>query len=170
MTRRVRVAVIGHGRKAEEVAAVFRALWPAELRRPQLGEGEALQASYDEIVRDDRVDAVVLAAPEESQADLAWQALAAGKHVLVTGPLARNADTAMSLVELSERVGRCLLVAHPLVFHDGIRKLRELVELGRLGEIYTICSTSIERRASSGARARTRWRLCSTSWPTCRRT
>jgi predicted dehydrogenase len=62
--------------------------------------------------------------------------LEAQKHVLVEQPLALRAREAEELVALASRRGRLLMVAEPLLFQPATRKLKELIELGRLGDVY----------------------------------
>ena len=81
------------------------------------------------------MDAVVVATPVPTHADLARRALAAGKHVFVEKPMALGADDAEELVALAEERGLVLMPGHLLLYHPGVAKLKELVDSGELGEI-----------------------------------
>ena len=81
------------------------------------------------------MDAVVVATPVPTHADLARKALAAGKHVFVEKPMALGADDAEELVALAEERGLVLMPGHLLLYHPGVAKLKELVDSGELGEI-----------------------------------
>jgi predicted dehydrogenase len=88
------------------------------------------------LINDPQVDAVVIATPVSSHFDLALAALKAGKHVLVEKPLASNSDQARQLIDEAAARKLVLLVDHTFVYTDAVRKIRELISSGQLGEIY----------------------------------
>ena len=92
-------------------------------------------SSFDELLADDAVEAVVVATPVPTHAELARRALAAGKHVFVEKPMALRADDAEALVALAEERGLALLPGHLLLYHPGVLKLKELVDAGELGQV-----------------------------------
>jgi predicted dehydrogenase len=98
-------------------------------------------SSLDELLDDESLDAVAIATPPETRRELAKRALEAEKHVLVRSPLALGSEEADELVRLAEQRGRCLMVVHLLLLHPAIRKLKELIDLGRLGELYYLTGT-----------------------------
>ncbi len=87
---------------------------------------------------DPELDAIALATPVPSHADLATRVLEAGKHCFVEKPLAQSVVDAERAVAASERSGRILMVGHLLEYHPGVQKLKELATAGELGEIYYI--------------------------------
>jgi predicted dehydrogenase len=82
------------------------------------------------------VEAVVVSAQAETHRELAGRALEAGKHVLVEKPLTTNAREGLELVELAEARSRVLLVGHTFLYNAGVRKVRELIDCGELGDVY----------------------------------
>jgi predicted dehydrogenase len=88
------------------------------------------------LINDPQIDAVVIATPVNSHFELAMAALKAGKHVLVEKPLAARADQACKLVDEAAARNLVLLVDHTFVYTDAVRKIRELISSGKLGEIY----------------------------------
>ncbi len=84
---------------------------------------------------DPELDAVAIATPVSSHAHLALAALEAGKHVLVEKPLAASVAEAQMIVQKAEQVGRVLLVDHTFIYTPAVRKIRELVESGELGDL-----------------------------------
>jgi predicted dehydrogenase len=88
------------------------------------------------IINDPAVDAVIIATPVSSHFELALAALKAGKHVLVEKPLATTSDQACQLIEVAAARNLVLLVDHTFVYTDAVRKMRELISTGALGEIY----------------------------------
>lgn len=89
-----------------------------------------------ELINDPQIDAVVIATPVSSHFDLALAALQAGKHVLVEKPLAAKSDQARKLVDEANARNLVLLVDHTFVYTPAVRKIRELITLGALGQIY----------------------------------
>ncbi|HWD76787.1 MAG TPA: Gfo/Idh/MocA family oxidoreductase [Solirubrobacteraceae bacterium] len=94
---------------------------------------------FSELLDDPSLDAVVLATPVPTHAELAIRTLDAGKHCFVEKPLALSAADAERAVDAAQRADRVLMVGHLLEYHPGVRKLKELTESGQLGEeIYYI--------------------------------
>lgn len=89
-----------------------------------------------ELIDDPSIDAVAIATPVSTHYDLALRALQAGKHVLVEKPLASDTDQVQHLIEIAQRRNRVLMVDHTFVYTGAVRKIRELVESGGLGEMY----------------------------------
>ena len=87
------------------------------------------------MLSDDTVDAVVVATPVPTHYALAKQALEAGKHVFVEKPPAMRAEEMEELVELARAGGRVLMPGHLLLYHPGLRKVKELVDAGEVGEV-----------------------------------
>jgi predicted dehydrogenase len=90
---------------------------------------------FDDLLADQALDAVVIATPVVTHADLARHALAAGKHVFVEKPLALSAGEAEELVALATERDLVLMPGHLLLYHPGVAKLKELVDAGELGHI-----------------------------------
>ena len=97
--------------------------------------GQATE-SYTDLLIDTKIDAVAIATPVSTHFKLAMEALQAGKHVLVEKPLASSSEQAKQLIEEAERVNRVLMVDHTFVYTGAVRKIRELVAAGALGDIY----------------------------------
>ncbi len=144
----IRVGVIGYGYWGPNLVRNFIAAPGSEvtrvcdLRKQRLSSlGKiypALQTCSDptELINDPQVDAVVIATPVSSHFDLALSALQAGKHVLVEKPLTTRSDQARKLVDEAAARNLVLLVDHTFVYTDAVRKIRELITSGQLGDIY----------------------------------
>lgn len=89
-----------------------------------------------ELIEDPSIDAVAIATPVSTHYDLAFRALKEGKHVLVEKPLASDTEQVQHLIEHASKSNRVLMVDHTFVYTGAVRKIRELVESGTLGEIY----------------------------------
>jgi predicted dehydrogenase len=97
----------------------------------------------EDLLEDETLDAIVLATPVPSHADLAVRVLEAGKHCFVEKPLAQSVADAERVVAAAERSHRTLMVGHLLEYHPGVEKLKELADSGELGEIHYIYSNRL---------------------------
>jgi len=93
---------------------------------------------FDDLLADDRLDAVVVATPVPTHYELAHRALSAGKHVFVEKPPAMRHAEMAELLELAKEQNLVLMPGHLLLYHPGVLKLKELVDSGELGEILCV--------------------------------
>jgi predicted dehydrogenase len=97
----------------------------------------------DDLLGDESLDAVVVATPVPSHAELAIGVLGAGKHCFVEKPLAQSEKDAEAVVEAARGAGRVFMVGHLLEYHPGVERLAELVSSGELGELRYIYSNRL---------------------------
>jgi predicted dehydrogenase len=93
--------------------------------------------SYEELLASD-VEGVVIATPVPTHYALAKQALEAGKHVLVEKPPAMKAAEIDELVALAAERDLVLMPGHLLLYHPAVRKLKELIDGGELGDVLCV--------------------------------
>lgn len=96
----------------------------------------ATTIEHQDLLDSDAVDAVIIATPVHTHFDLAMSALRAGKHVLVEKPLTQTSEQARTLIAEAERRGLVLMVDHTFIYTGAVRKLREMVADGELGNLY----------------------------------
>jgi len=94
-------------------------------RYPQAG----VTGSFAEALADDTVTAVTIATPVPTHYALAKEALEAGKHVFVEKPPAMRGEEMEELVALARAGDRVLMPGHLLLYHPGLRKVKELVDV-----------------------------------------
>lgn len=122
---------------AELVACCDRA--PAALQLLEQRHPWARRSTrVEDLLDDDEVDAVVIATPTETHAELAVRALEAGKHVLVEKPLATSVEECEAID--GARDGNVLMVGHTFVYNAALVALRGLVGEGHLGDIHYVNS------------------------------
>jgi predicted dehydrogenase len=92
--------------------------------------------SIDDVLRAPDVDAVVVATPVSTHYEIARRALEAGKHVLVEKPMTTSAAQAEELVELAEKKQRVLMVDHTFLYTGAVRRIKQMVDSGELGQLY----------------------------------
>ncbi|MCH6255800.1 Gfo/Idh/MocA family oxidoreductase [Puniceicoccaceae bacterium K14] len=82
------------------------------------------------------VDAVYIAVPNKFHAELAIEAMQAGKHVLLEKPFAMNAKEAEEVINVSRQTGRVFTLAMNQRFVKDAQKIKTIAKQGSLGEIY----------------------------------
>lgn len=102
-----------------------------------------VSSSFDDILEDDTINAVALATPAETHADLSIRAMKAGKDVFVEKPMALTLEHARQMREVAEKEGRILMVGHLLEYHPAVLRLREFVDGNELGGINYIYSNRL---------------------------
>jgi predicted dehydrogenase len=128
-------------RNFNDIAALT---WLCDLDEQQLGSMAArypnarATTSFEELLADDGLDAVVIATPVPTHYALAKQALEAGKHVFVEKPPAMRAAEMDELVALAVEHDRVLMPGHLLLYHPGVLKVKELIEQGELGDVLCV--------------------------------
>jgi predicted dehydrogenase len=90
---------------------------------------------YRDILGDPEIDAVALATPVSTHFELAQAALLEGKHVLVEKPMASSTEQCLRLIELAEKKRKTLMVDHTFIYTGAVRKIRELIDAGELGQL-----------------------------------
>jgi len=100
-------------------------------------------ADYRTLVADDAVDAVAVVTPVATHFAIAKELLRAGKHVLLEKPLAATVAEAEELIDLAEQHKRTLMVDHTFVYTGAVRKMKELVDSGELGDLLYFDSVRI---------------------------
>src|SRR5213080_452290 len=90
---------------------------------------------YQKLLADSDLDAVAVVTPVATHFQIAKEALLAGKHVLVEKPLTATAREAEELIELAERNRRTLMVDHTFVYTGAVRKMKEILVSGELGDL-----------------------------------
>jgi predicted dehydrogenase len=91
----------------------------------------------------DQVDAVTIGTPPGTHYSLARSYLDAGKHVLVEKPLAMTVDEAEQLIALANDRGRVLAVVHNFQFTRSVRRTKQLMRSGRLGDIRSMWAVQL---------------------------
>src|SRR5262245_22090958 len=91
---------------------------------------------WHDLIEDPQIDAIVIATPVSTHFELALAALRAGKHVLVSKPLAASAAQARRLIEESDRRRLVLMVDHTFVYTGAVGKIRELVRHPDFGDVH----------------------------------
>lgn len=153
VTGRPRIAVLGCGAWGINHVRVWHELGhlglicdpdPARLEAARAAApGAEVRSDPHQVLAREDIEAVVIASPAVTHADLAVAAIDAGKDVLVEKPLAISVWDAEKVVDLAAARGRVLMVGHVLEYHPATVRLRELVETGSLGKVLYLYSNRL---------------------------
>ncbi len=151
----IRIGVIGYGYWGPNVARNFHASGDCQVaavcdRNPQVLErarralpGATLTTNPDEVTASPDLDAVAVITPVWTHFDLAKAALENGKHVFVEKPFTSTSEQAGRLIELAARRGLQIMVDHTFLFTGAVKKIRQLIGEGALGNLYYYDATRV---------------------------
>ena len=152
MTKQIKVGVVGCGYWGPNLIRNFRALPDCNLKvMCDLNQDRLkhLRALYPEVegsndfnhmINGAGLDAVVIATAVRFHYTMAKASLLAGKHTFIEKPMAASAKECEELVEIAQQKGLVLMIGHTFLYSPAVRKIKELVEWGDLGEIRYICA------------------------------
>ena len=148
----IRIGVAGLGYWGSNLARNLDAIVACELAwccEPDAPRRERARAAYpgvrvtddlEALLGDPDLDAIAIATPVASHAELAGRTIEAGKHCFVEKPLAQTAADAERLADAAAERGVVLMVGHLLEYHPAVVALARLVGEGELGEIHYVHS------------------------------
>jgi len=151
----IRVGVVGYGywgpnlvrNFAETDGVKMSAVCDARPERLALAErrhpGIKTYQSWDDLVADPSLDLVAVSTPVSTHFDIGRAALRSGKHLLVEKPMASDEDQCAGLIDEAASRNLVLMVDHTFAYTPAVRKMRELVVDGSLGDIYYYDSVRI---------------------------
>lgn len=97
-------------------------------------------SSFEDLVQGGRLDAVIISTGVKSHFALTQKSLLAGLHTLVEKPMAGSSAECEQLVDLAAARGLVLMVGHTFLYSPHVRKIKEIVDAGDIGEIQYISS------------------------------
>lgn len=103
----------------------------------------ALVTDYNDLLANPEVEAVAIATPVHTHYPLAKKALEAGKHVLVEKPMAMTSAECMELIAIADERNLTLMVDHTFVYHGAVKRIKDEVDSGSLGELLYFDSVRI---------------------------
>jgi predicted dehydrogenase len=144
----IRIGVIGYGYWGPNIVRNLRDLDSAhvvaicdrspEAQRRAKHAHPTVEIASDatEILRSPSIDAVAIITPVWTHFELAKAALENGKHVFVEKPFTSNSDQADVLIELAQKRDLKIMVDHTFLFTGAVKKIRQLIAQGELGDLY----------------------------------
>jgi len=144
----IRVGVLGYGYWGPNIVRNFQANEGSEVtlvadKNPKTEQRlkkdhPAITFTTDayEVLKSPKIDVVAVVTPVWTHFELAKAALENGKHVFVEKPFTCNVQQAEELIELADRKNLQIMVDHTFLFTGAMKKIRQLVDQGELGELY----------------------------------
>ena len=148
----VRAASVGLGWWGGQLAAASRRSGAVDIVRCFARSPERRQAfaqehggrpaeSFEELLEDPEVDALILATPHSTHMEMIVAAADAGKHVFVEKPLTLKAADGRRAAEAAKAAGVVLQVGHHRRRQPGNRRLRQLIDASGLGVVHLLEAT-----------------------------
>ena len=151
----IRIGVIGYGYWGPNIVRNLRGLEGCEVagvcdlnaaalkRVSQTHPGMPVTANPTDLLTSTEIDAIAVVTPVSTHCELAKAALHNGKHVFIEKPFTCTTRQAEELIELGERKKLTIMVDHTFLFTGAVRKMRELLDDGVLGDLYYYDSTRV---------------------------
>ena len=139
--------VAAHSDEAEVVA--FCDIIPERAKNyaREYGTKDAkVYTDYKELLKDETIDAVIVATPNRSHSFITIDSLEAGKHVLCEKPMAKTCAEGKAMVEAARRTGKILTIGYQNRFRNDVQYVKAACESNDFGEIYTAKAHAIRRR------------------------
>jgi predicted dehydrogenase len=151
----LRIGVIGYGYWGPNIVRNLRGLEGCEVagvcdlnaaalkRATQAHPGVPVTTDPTEMLTSTEIDAIAVVTPVSTHFELAKIALNNGKHVFIEKPFTSTTRQAEELIGLGERKKLTIMVDHTFLFTGAVRKIRELLDDGVLGDLYYYDSTRV---------------------------
>ncbi len=147
MAKQIKVGVVGCGYWGPNLVRNFRSLpdcdmkMMCDLSEKRLSHLRSLypevegSSDYSHMLNGVGLDAVIIATAVKSHFPLAKASLLAGKHTFIEKPMASSAAECQELVDIAHKNGLVLMTGHTFLYSPAVRKIKEIIAKGDLGEI-----------------------------------
>jgi predicted dehydrogenase len=95
----------------------------------------ATTTRFEDLLKDPSIDAIIIATPVRFHHEMGKACLNAGKHTFIEKPMTRTVAEGEELVALAQQQGLVLMVGHTFLFSPAVRRMKEIVEAGDIGEL-----------------------------------
>jgi predicted dehydrogenase len=125
-----------HTQDCSEVVLVCDSNSKCQDRLQKAYPSVAFTTDPNDVLKSPEIDIVAVVTPVWTHYELAKAALENGKHVFVEKPFTTSSAQAEELIELADRKNLKIMVDHTFLFTGAVRKIKQLVEEGSLGDLY----------------------------------
>ena len=126
-----------------QVVAIAEISHQARMRAQRAYPGIKVTACASEVVSSSEIDAVAVVSPVWTHYELTKAALENGKHVFVEKPFTSTAAQGEELINLAARKNLKIMVDHTFLFTGAVKKIKQLLDEGALGNLYYYDSTRV---------------------------
>ena len=95
---------------------------------------------FEAILADREINAVAIATAVRFHYPMAKASLLAGKHTFIEKPMAASAAECEELIEIAQKQGLVLMIGHTFLYSPAVRKMKEIIRSGDVGNIRYICA------------------------------
>jgi predicted dehydrogenase len=147
MAKQIKIGVVGCGYWGPNLVRNFRSLPDCNLKmicdlneqrlahlKPLYPEVQGT-TDYRHLLNGADLDAVVIATAVHTHYPMAKASLLAGKHTLIEKPMACSSAECQELIAIAEKKGLVLMTGHTFLYSPAVRKIKEIVDHGDIGEI-----------------------------------
>jgi predicted dehydrogenase len=151
----VRFGVVGYGYWGPNIVRNLHALEHCDVvavcdksanalaRAQRMYPGMTHTSDFNAVLTAPDIDAIAIVTPVWTHFELAKLALQNGKHVFVEKPFTSTSAQAEELIELADRKNLRIMVDHTFLFSGSVKKIREIIDAGTLGDLYYFDSTRV---------------------------
>ncbi|EEF62362.1 Gfo/Idh/MocA family protein [Pedosphaera parvula] len=152
MTKQIKVGVVGLGYWGPNLVRNFRVLSDCSLKlmcdmnTARLSHLKALypeaecETDFNRMLTEGGLDAVIIATAVRLHYPMAKASLLAGKHTFIEKPMAMSSAECEELIDIAQKKGLVLMTGHTFLYSPAVRKIKEIVDSGDIGEIRYICA------------------------------
>jgi predicted dehydrogenase len=152
MKKQIKVGVVGCGYWGPNLVRNLRSLPDCNLKimcdisEQRLAHLKSLypevegEVDYNHMLNGVGLDAVVIATAVKSHYSMAKASLLSGKHTFIEKPMAGSSEECQELIEIAQKKGLVLMTGHTFLYSPAVRKIKEIVKSGDIGEIRYICA------------------------------
>ena len=152
MSKVIKVGVVGCGYWGPNLIRNFRSLPGCQLKtmcdldEKRLAHMKSLypevhgEMDFEAMLKGNGIDAVVIATSVSSHYRMAKASLLAGKHTMIEKPMASSSEECEELNEIAKEKGLTLMVGHTFLYSAPVRKIKEIVQSGEIGDLRYISS------------------------------
>src|SRR5436190_8232269 len=147
MSKTIKVGVVGCGYWGPNLIRNFRQATDCQLavlcdtseqrlrHMRRLYPEVATTNKYEDLLNDPSLDAIIIATPVRFHHEMGKASLLAGKHTFIEKPMTRTVAEGEELVALAKQQGLVLMVGHTFLFSPAVRRMKEIVEAGDIGQV-----------------------------------
>jgi len=99
-----------------------------------------ITSNISDVMNNDEINAVIIATPVRTHFALAMESLQKGKHTFIEKPLASSTDECLLLIDEAKKNNLTLMVGHTFIYTPPVRKMKDIIESGEIGDIIYISS------------------------------
>src|SRR6202142_2798767 len=152
MSKPIKVGVVGCGYWGPNLIRNFRSLPDCSLKmmcdvsEERLSHLKSLypevegETNYNHMLNGVGLDAVVIATSVKSHYSMAKASLLSGKHTFIEKPVASSSQQCEELIDIARQKGLVLMVGHTFLYSPAVKKIKEIIQRGDIGEIRYICA------------------------------